>query len=110
MTTRGYERSPCRCCDSSDMGVTEAESGQAALHALSRGEAYDLMMSDVAMPGLNGIETVRRARERWPGLRALYVTGYVDRAGVAPQTGDDPLLKKPFKLVDLANSVHAAMN
>jgi PAS domain S-box-containing protein len=43
-------------------GVTEVESGRAALDALSRGEAYDLMMIDVAMPGLNGIETVKRAR------------------------------------------------
>jgi CheY-like chemotaxis protein len=75
-----------------------------------RGEAYDLMMIDVAMPGLNGIETVKRARQRWPFLRVLYVTGYVDMAGAEPQTGGDPLIKKPFKLIDLTNGVRRAIN
>jgi PAS domain S-box-containing protein len=91
-------------------GVTEVESGQAALDRLSRGEAYDLMVIDVAMPGLNGIETVRSARQRLPGLRALYITGFVDVAGAEPQTGDDPLVKKPFKLDDLKNGVRRAIN
>ncbi len=62
-------------------GVTEADSGHAALDALERGEVYDLLLVDIAMPGLNGIETVKRARERFPGLRVLYVTGYADLAG-----------------------------
>jgi PAS domain S-box-containing protein len=91
-------------------GVTELGSGPAALDALSRGEAYDLMMIDVAMPGLNGIETVKRARQRCPFLRVLYVTGYVDMAGAEPQTGGDPLIKKPFKLTDLTNGVRRALN
>ncbi len=91
-------------------GVTEVESGAAALDALSRGEAYDLMVVDVAMPGLTGIETVKRARQRCPFLRVLYVTGYVDMAGAEPQTGGDPLLKKPFKLIDLTNGVRRLIN
>ena len=91
-------------------GVTEVESGPAALDALSRGEAYDLLMIDVAMPGMNGIETVKRARQRCPFLRVLYVTGYVDMAGAEPQTGGDPLIKKPFKLMDLTNGVRRAVN
>jgi hypothetical protein len=36
------------------------------------------MTIDVAMLSLNGIETVKRARQRWPSLRVFYVTGYVD--------------------------------
>jgi CheY-like chemotaxis protein len=91
-------------------GVTEVESGQRALDALSRGEAYDLMVIDVAMPGLNGIETVNRARQQYPFLRVLYVTGYVDMAGAEPKTGDDSLIKKPFKLIDLTNAVRRAIN
>jgi CheY-like chemotaxis protein len=91
-------------------GVTEAASGRAALDALSRGEAYDLLMIDVAMPGLNGIETVKRARQRCPFLRVLYDTGYVDMGGAEPQTGGDPLIKKPFKLIDLTNDVRSAIN
>ncbi|HEY1798814.1 MAG TPA: response regulator [Stellaceae bacterium] len=91
-------------------GVAEAESGHAALDALERGEAYDLWLTDIAMPGLNGIETVRRARETNPGLRVLYVTGYADLSAMDHSTiGDDPLIKKPFRLADLAAEVRAAM-
>jgi PAS domain S-box-containing protein len=90
-------------------GVAEAESGQAALDALVRGEAYDLLLIDIAMPGLNGVETVRRARAMTPGLRVLYVTGYADLSGMEDPTGDDPLIKKPFRLAELAAEVRAAM-
>ena len=90
-------------------GVVEAESGQAALDALGRGEIYDLVVIDVAMPGLSGIETIRRARERWPALRALYITGYADIAGAELQTGDDPMLKKPFRLTELTAAVRDAI-
>jgi len=90
-------------------GVTEADSGQAALDALGRGEVYDLLLIDVAMPGLSGIETVRRARQRWPGLRVLYVTGYADFAGAEQRTGDDPLIKKPFRLAELRSEVRRVL-
>src|SRR5262249_31960338 len=89
--------------------VTEAASGQAALDALARGEICDLAIMDIAMPGLNGTETVRRARDRWPGLRVLYVTGYADAAATGLQTDDDPLIRKPFRLSELATEVNRAL-
>ena len=90
-------------------GVVDAESGQAALDALARGEIYDLLVIDVAMPGLSGIETIRHARERWPALRALYISGYTEMAGAGPQIGDDPMLKKPFRLSELTEAVRSAI-
>ena len=89
--------------------VVEAESGQAALDALARGETYDLLVVDVAMPGLNGVETVRRARELWPALHTLYITGYADVAGDEPPIGGEPVLKKPFRLNDLRTAVGNAI-
>jgi len=89
-------------------GVVEVESGQAALDTLSRGEVCDLLMIDIAMPALNGIETVQRARAKWPGLRVLYLTGYAV-VGTDQRTGDDPLIKKPFRPSDLAAEVGAAL-
>jgi hypothetical protein len=44
-----------------------------------------------------------------PGLRVLYVTGYADLSGMDHPTGDDPLIKKPFRLAELAAEVRAAM-
>jgi CheY-like chemotaxis protein len=90
-------------------GVTEVESGQAALDALGRGEVYDLIVIDVAMPVVDGIETVRRARERWPSLRALFITGYADANGAERQAGGDALVKKPFRFGDLKEAVHLAL-
>ncbi len=91
-------------------GVAEAGSGQAAIEAWAAGEEYDLVIIDVAMPSLNGIETIRRIREFRPKQRALYISGYVDNAGSEPQTGSDPMLKKPFKLHDLEVEVAEALN
>jgi PAS domain S-box-containing protein len=90
-------------------GVVEAESGQAALDALGRGEIYDLVVIDVAMPGLSGAETIRRARERWPALRTLYISGYAEIADAELQAGDDPMLKKPFRLTELTAAVRDAI-
>ncbi len=61
------------------------------------------------MPGLSGIETVARARRRWPGLRVLYMTGYADAAYTDPDTGGDTLLKKPFRLHELQGAVRDAL-
>jgi CheY-like chemotaxis protein len=90
-------------------GVVEAESGQAALDALARGEVYDLVVIDVAMPGMSGVETIRRARAQCPGLRTLYITGYADLVGAAQETGSEPLLKKPFRLNELQHAVGEAI-
>ena len=90
-------------------GVVEAENGQVALDALGRGEAYDLVVIDVAMPGLSGAETIRRARQLWPALRTLYVSGYSNVADAELQAGDDPMLKKPFRLTELTAAVREAI-
>jgi DNA-binding response OmpR family regulator len=42
-------------------------------------------------------------------LRVLYVTGYADFAGAEQRTGDDPLIKKPFRLAELRSEVRRAL-
>jgi DNA-binding response OmpR family regulator len=61
------------------------------------------------MPGLNGVETVQRARDSSPGLRVLYVTGYADAAATGLPTDDDPLIRKPYRLSELAAEVSRAL-
>ena len=84
-----------------DLGhsVAEVHSGPQALEALEEGE-FDLLISDFAMPGMNGGELIRRAREVRPGIRAAIVSGYADLPeGTAL---DVPRLGKPFTEDDLA--------
>ncbi len=93
----------------SGYAVAEADSGQAALAALERGEVHDLALVDIAMAGLNGIETVRQLRGRRPALRVLFITGYADTSRFDAQTGADPVLKKPFSRDALAAAVQGAL-
>ena len=85
-----------------------AENGLAALDILKGTERVDLLLVDMAMPGMNGVEVIRRARERHPGLRALLVSGYADIAAFSPAEGD-LVLQKPYRLAQLADSVAEAL-
>lgn len=66
-----------------DLGYTvlEADSGLAALAILDRGEAFDLLFTDVVMAGgMSGIDLAQRAREKRPDLKVLFTSGYAEPA------------------------------
>ena len=65
----------------------------------------DLVLTDVAMPGLRGPELVALLGARRPGLRPLYMSGYV--GGETPSA--TPLLAKPFGLAALHRAVREAL-
>ncbi len=87
-----------------------ADSGAAALARLEEGD-FGLLISDVRMPGMSGIETLRRVRERHPGLPVLLVTAFADiRSAVAAmRDGAVNYLAKPIDLDELMNSVRRAL-
>jgi len=89
--------------------VTEARSGGTALTILERGDPCDLLVMDLAMPGLSGAETVRLARRTRPGLKALFCTGYADVSRFEGDAGDDVLLRKPFGPDALIEAVQRAL-
>jgi len=87
--------------------VIEAGSGKAALDVLRR-EDVDLLLADYAMPGMNGVETVRAAQQLRPGLPALFITGYADLAALR-EIGEDRIIQKPFREDELARKVAAVL-
>ena len=89
--------------------VTEAGSGRTALTLLEHGHPCDLVIMDLAMPGLSGAETIRLARRMHPDLPALFCTGNADAASFETHTGGDPLLAKPFGRDALAEAVRKAL-
>lgn len=87
-----------------------AASGEAALQLLTHG-AFDLMISDVRMPGMSGLETLRRARQTHPNLPVLLVTAFADirTAVTAMRDGAVNYLAKPIDLDELMTSVRLAV-
>jgi DNA-binding NtrC family response regulator len=86
-----------------------AESGERALERLPTGK-YSMMISDVRMPGLSGLETLRRVRQDFPTLPVLLVTAYADirEAVVAMRDGALNYLAKPIDLDELLATVRQA--
>lgn len=86
---------------------TIVDSGEAALSELATGP-YQMMISDVRMPGITGLETLRRARQLHPNLPVLLVTAYADvkDAVGAMRDGAVNYLEKPIDLDELLASVH----
>ena len=61
----------------------------------------ELMIADIAMPGMNGIELAHAARRRRPDLPVLFVTGFGGAALPANQPPPGELLRKPFRAAEL---------
>jgi PAS domain S-box-containing protein len=82
---------------------------QTALERAARGgEPYDLLVTDVVMPGINGRELAEQLRETWPELRVLFTSGYTDDAMIASGmlAPGSRFLQKPFTLHALAQAAH----
>jgi DNA-binding NtrC family response regulator len=87
-----------------------ADSGERALELLRSGK-FAMMISDVRMPGLSGLETLRRARQEHATLPVLLVTAFTDvrDAVAAMRDGAVNYLAKPIDLDELLNSVRQAI-
>ena len=93
-----------------DLGylVLDAPGSREALRiAETRSEPIDLLVTDVVMPGLSGLELARRLAESRPQMRVLYVSGYSDHEDAAQVLGKPEVsyLQKPFAPTDLAFTV-----
>jgi len=86
------------------------DSGQLALDTLRTGK-FDMMISDVRMPGLSGLETLRLARKEHATLPVLLVTAFTDvrDAVAAMRDGAVNYLPKPIDLDELLASVRQAI-
>jgi signal transduction histidine kinase/ActR/RegA family two-component response regulator len=90
--------------------VTQAGGGLEALAQLDAGAAMDLLISDFAMPGMNGLMLIQEARRRRPELPALLMTGYADASvRLAAETGSTTLLRKPVSGATLIECVVALL-
>jgi two-component system response regulator AtoC len=90
--------------------VTEAESGERAIELLSQ-FAFDVVISDLRLPGLDGREVIEAALERYPGIIPIVVTGYgtVKDAVDAIKRGAADFVAKPFQFEELLHVLHTSL-
>ena len=92
--------------------VSTAGSGPAALAILGSGATFDLLFTDVAMPGMSGYDLAEAARRLQPRLKLLFTTGYArDRPMDADATPEQqPMLRKPYRQTELARAVRSVLD
>jgi len=88
--------------------VVEADSGNAALKLMNEESGrVDILVSDVVMPGISGIELGHTLQSMNPRLPAVYLTGYSEAAAYASELGEKSmLLHKPFDRTELLTAIH----
>jgi signal transduction histidine kinase/CheY-like chemotaxis protein len=86
--------------------VDAVPNGSSAVERLKeRGVQYDVLLTDFAMPGINGLETISLARVEQPELHALLMTGYADEEAVASARSHVPVIRKPIDLDELMRQI-----
>jgi two-component system cell cycle response regulator CpdR len=98
-----------RALERAGFEVTACADGEEAVQHLDT--AWDLLLTDIVMPGMDGIEVARQAAARDPSLRIMFITGF---AAVALSAQDRApagakVLSKPVHLRDLVSEVEKMM-
>ena len=97
-----------RALERAGFDVTACADGDEAVAVLH--EEWDLLLTDIVMPGVDGIEVARQAAARHPGLRIMFITGFaaVALAGDKAPAGAK-VLSKPIHLRDIVTEVERMM-
>jgi len=101
-----------RALESDGHSVKVAEDGGEAMEILTRcNGAFDLLLSDIKMPMMDGIALTLNAARDWPGLKILLMTGFADQRERAYGLDDlvEDIVQKPFSLVDIRQAVRNAL-
>ncbi len=88
--------------------VEAAESGEAALRLLEP-DRFALVITDVAMPGMTGVDLARQIRSEMPDLPIIFASGYADVQTFGEELLQEDLLKKPYRIAELAARISGAL-
>ena len=90
--------------------TVEAADGAEGLEALAGGN-FDLLLSDIRMPVMDGIELTHKAAAAHPGLRILLMTGYAEQRERADDLAEKivDVVSKPYTLPDIRTAVARAL-
>ncbi len=68
----------------------------------------DLLLTDIVLPGMSGVEIIQNVRELRPNIPVVRMSGYTDRFGIN-MDADTPYIQKPFSEAQLLRCVRAAL-
>lgn len=83
----------------------EAADGEEALEKIET-QPVDLVLMDVHMPAINGLEATRTIKQRWPGIKVILLTLYPDYQTQAQQAGADAFLVKGCSMEEITTAIH----
>jgi YesN/AraC family two-component response regulator len=88
--------------ETEDISIVTAENGLEAIHVL-KGDRFDLVITDLKMPGATGIEVLRKAQEVNPDVQVIIITGYasLETAIEAVKAGAYDYITRPFRLDEM---------
>ena len=93
--------------------IHTADSGSAGIKVLGENGNIDIVISDMKMPGMDGLEFISRARDLFPGITFFILTGY-DLTPEIQNSIDSGLVKrcfqKPMNIKDISDSISAIMS
>jgi YesN/AraC family two-component response regulator len=85
--------------------VMEAADGVEALTLLDK-HHFDVVITDLVMPGLDGFALVARIRQKWPNVRIVLISGYIAQYAKEALDESTEFLSKPIAPPDLVATVH----
>lgn len=95
-----------RAIENAGHTVSSVDRGTAALPLIATGK-FDLLLTDIVMPEMDGIELAQRASALSPATKVMFITGFaavaLNKESGAPQNAK--VLSKPFHLRDLVNEI-----
>jgi CheY-like chemotaxis protein len=81
--------------------VMEASGAEEAMAILRGPQKVELLLTDLAMPGIGGLELAHLAKRARPELKVLYTSAYVRTSETGPALRHGPLIEKPWRLEQL---------
>ncbi len=107
---KNIRRSIKMICESEGYRVLQAEDAAAALQAMEE-EAADLVLLDINMPGVGGLELLQKLREKWPELLVIMISGFatIENAVAATRHGAYDFIEKPIHKEKLLLAIKNAL-
>jgi CheY-like chemotaxis protein len=95
------------CLESLGYQVIAADGGHSAVQIAAGDDRIDMVLIDIAMPEITGVEAMQAILKKRPGVPFLYMTGYVGPTKLDP--AEQRVLKKPFTIAELAAKVEEVL-